>query len=165
MIATPSAAIPYAGFADTINGVSMENGWDTVNGYATLDESGNQTFIEGQRAGVTTTDNKIAFTGAALISGGQDKFFYSLDGTNRVEITEIQRNDIIDIWVVIWAGANGGLTEEGVVLDGGMYSAVIDLSDYAGQTVDVHVGVRSTATHEGAQLLCHLFTFTDVTVA
>jgi len=166
MVATPSAAILYAGFADTINGVPMENGWDTVYGYTTLDESGNATYIEIVREGVTTVDGKINFTGAAFAEGGQDKLFYSIDGVNWVEITETTYSaiEVENIFMVFWAG-NHGITEAGVVLDNALYNAVIDLSAHAGETVDVYVAVRSVATHEGAQQICHLFTFNDVTVA
>ncbi len=166
MVATPSTSFPYAGCALNINGVVVENGYDGVCGYRKT-EDGNYCIYAVERPGVTVVANKITFSGFALVEGGQDKLFYSIDGEHWMEIpaTYSAADDLVSGSYGFWAAVYGGLTTEGVVFSNCYYDATIDLSAHAGETVDVYVAVRSVATHEGAQQLCHLFTFNDVTVA
>ena len=154
----------YAGFAETINGVTVDGGWDVVNGYTKPADDGSYSIFTTQYAGVTVIDNKITITGAALVDGGQDKLFYSIDGENWMEITEATYSEVDNIGVILWANFAIYSNITNVVNANGMYNAVIDLSAYAGQTVNVHVAVRSVALIDDAQQFLPLFTFTDVAV-
>lgn len=163
MTTSPSLSFAYAGFADVINGVTNPNGWDGVYGYRT-GEVGSFGMIVTKHPGVSTVDNKITFSGAALVNGGQDGLYYSFDGKNWLAITDVQFSSAAGTALGLWATTHGGLADAHIVEDNGFYTATIDLSAYEGSTVDVYVAVRSKVEYNGTKHLCHLFTFTDVTV-
>ena len=159
---------PYGGFAETINGQGFAMGWDEVCGHRTVTENGlsaNITEYSLTEAQIAPFNNQLILTGAAFVNGGQDKLFYSIDGENWIEIPEqtiqVHPYPEMALWYGLWA-LRGGLYD---FADASfLYTATIDLSEYAGQTVDVRVGIRGTVEYNGVQPICHLFTLTDVVV-
>ena len=155
---------PYAGCTDNINGVAIDGGWDAVYGYRTVSKDGLGAIIT-EYAGVTTVDNKITLSGVVHVNGGKDKLFYTVDGVNWIEIAEQSyyagENDFQTLFGAIW-GMKGGMYD--FPNNDHFYTATIDLSAYAGQTVNVHVAVRSANEYNGKQQMLHLFTFTDVAI-
>ena len=157
---------PYAGFAETINDAGFALGWDEVFGYRTVTEDGITTVVT-EYAGITPLNNQLTLKGIACVDGGQDKLLYSIDGENWIEIAEqsliVNPDTGSAFWQMIWS-LRGGLYNFTETTLNFVYNATIDLSEYAGQTVDVHVAVRSAVEYDGAQQICPLFTLTGVVV-
>jgi hypothetical protein len=156
MAASPSKSFPYVGYVDAVNGTQ----YNDVNGYRT-GEAGNRQLVIAQIANQTATNGKLTLAGWALVNGGQDKYFWSVDGKNWTEVTDIALGATGEAHA---ASATGAFGLNAVVSANGLYNMTLDLSQYAGKTVTVYIAVRSTLVHDSVQHLCHFVTLSNVTV-
>ena len=146
MAASPSKSFPYVGYVDAVNGTQYKD----VNGYRT-GEAGNRQLVIAQIANQTATNGKLTLAGWALVNGGQDKYFWSVDGKNWTEVTDIALGATGEAHA---ASATGAFGLNAVVSANGLYNMTLDLSAHAGKTVTVYVAVRSKVIYpEGSVLI------------
>ena len=142
---------------DYINGVSHNYNSSSTSGAAEV------SFIEQ-----TMTDAKLIFSGWTMVESGVSKYLWSIDGKDWYECTFLKSSSAGTCGNTIIEAANGiktGYTFSEADAAKGAFSAnnalVVDLSAYAGQTVDVRIAaIPQNKTEE----ICMFTMITDVTV-
>ena len=168
-VAPISKAFKYCAHVDTIN----FNNYGLGDGYRD-DSSGSAVIvtpvIDNYGAGNLNVDDVagdeavLVLSGWAIVNGGQDKYFWSLDGNTWTEVAK-GIYGLANEAQVNAARAKG--VDAAVHANGTFKDVVIDLSAYRGQTLStLYVAVRSTTTAgtPPAQKLCHFLTFTNCTI-
>lgn len=101
----------------------------------------------------------LILSGWALINGGQDKYYWSVNGHTWHEITRATYGTASGAQAnaAMAKGLNSILPENGTFKD-----AIIDLTAYRGQTIPkIYVAVQSLVPVDNKAQLCHFFTFTN----
>ena len=142
-VAPISTAHPYCGVIDTINfdsaGLSayrQGSGAEATCVYQTVENFS----AVGHPDPALANRKVIIFSGWALVNGGQDKYFWSVDGQNWIEATAgyygIAKQPHYD------AAAAHGIVSV-LPANGVFTNLVIDLTDYAGTHQNVYLAIRS----------------------
>ena len=162
MNAAASTSFKYLGHVDWINGVQYD-----LNGYRNNGVSPKVAAPAVLSGIVSSKDAKITITGWALVNGGQDKYFWSVDGQNWYEFAGGSYTPTSQAHAD-HANAFGGADVTSVEHANGIFTNITaNLSAYRGKTITVYIAVRSTVDYpenSGIQHLCHFLTLKDLAV-
>ena len=161
MNASVSTSFKYLGHVDWINGVQYN-----LDGNRNDNVSPKVANPAIQGGVVLGADCKLTLSGWALVNGGQDKYFWSVDGQNWTEFAGGNYQPGAEGHKT-HAEVHGNVDPNSVNLANCIFNDITaDLSAYKGKTVTVYVAVRSkvkTGSPE-VQKLCHFLTLSDLTL-
>ncbi len=161
MNASASTSFKYLGHVDWINGVQYD-----LNGYRNNGVSpkvANPAVLSGI---VASKAGKLTITGWALVNGGQDKYFWSVDGQNWYEFAGGSYSATGQAHADHAKGYAGADVTSVEPANGIFDNITADLSAYRGKTITVYIAVRSLvpAGTPAVQKLCHFLTLKDLAV-
>ena len=157
----PSYAYKYMASVDEINGVAqnlLQGMRDPAYSTSWTTEQKLASIKPGVVSGITVKENNtITLKGWAIVNGGQEHHYYSVDKQNwyRCEATMAAAEDAVIESATIHGNVTAPHAENGRFTD-----LTVDLSGHKGETVDVYVAVEAGSTGK----LCHYLTMTGVSV-
>ena len=154
IVGDPISSFKYAANIDFVNGKGKDEN-NTPYGVGTFRNADGLSGVGVISSGISTDDNsKLTITGWALVNGGQNKYYWSVDNYNWYKCTggryDVDMSNIGDIRAAAIALAGLNAISE----TNSKYTEIgADLKDYVGQTVTVYFGVEPLASSHTGKVL------------
>ncbi|MBE6547269.1 MAG: phosphodiester glycosidase family protein [Ruminococcaceae bacterium] len=155
--AEPTGSYRYYVTVSSINGIAT-----SLTGYRDATSGVTERRVPAITTGISVDENNcILISGMAQVNGGQYAYYWSIDGNNWYEFMGGEYGSATSDFAAEARESIAKVTSTGIEANGAFTNLKVDLTSYAGETVDIYFAVTSKSANTSP---CHFLTIEDVAV-